>query len=142
MGQLLRDAGRAWEAELFARQERAGLEGNRPRFSPVLRHLDADERGTRLTQLAELSGLSRQAFTAVVEELERLGIVTRIEDPDEPPAKRLVYTQRGHERFAVARGIMADMERAYAQALGPEGYEALRRGLQAVIDTRTGSPAR
>jgi DNA-binding MarR family transcriptional regulator len=135
IGRLLRDAMRAWETELLTRQTAAGLEGNRPRFAPVFRHLDGD-RPMRLTYLAERSGLSRQAFAAVVDELERLGIVARMDSPEEPRVKLLTYTLRGREAFAVGRRIMLEMEADYRARIGDEQWAAMRDGLRAIADAR------
>jgi DNA-binding MarR family transcriptional regulator len=90
----------------------------------------------RMTYLAERSGLTRQAFSAVVDELERLGIVACVDAPDDPRVRLVTYTGRGRERFAIARGLMWDMEADYRAPLGDDGYAALRAGLQAVIDQR------
>jgi DNA-binding MarR family transcriptional regulator len=133
IGRLLRDALHTWEADLIARQNAAGLEGNRPRFAPVFRHLDGD-RPSRLTYLAERSGLSRQAFAAVVDELERLGIVARIDSPEDPRVKLLTYTERGRQRFAAARRIMLEMEADYRARVGDEDWTVVREALRAIVD--------
>jgi DNA-binding MarR family transcriptional regulator len=76
---------REWWVEL-ERLERAlheagpdavGCEGLSPRQCTILRTLAARE-GTRLTDLAQLVGITPSALTRVVEKLEKLGFIQRV----------------------------------------------------------------
>jgi hypothetical protein len=67
--QLLRDVFFPLEQTLLARLHEAGFEGLRPTHNAVLRFLD--EHGTRASELARRSGLTRQALTQIVDDLER-----------------------------------------------------------------------
>jgi DNA-binding MarR family transcriptional regulator len=132
IGQLLRDAFFPLERALLARLHEAGFKGLRPTHNAVLRFLD--EHGTRASELARRSGLSRQALTQIVDDLERLGYVTRRDDPTDRRAKLIVYTERGHEGFRASRTIIADLERDVRRRLGPEQYEHLREALALLRD--------
>lgn len=127
MGQLARDALIALEAAMLERLRAAGIEGLRPTHNTVLRHLD--EHGTRATELAQRAGLTRQALTQIVDELERLGYVSRIDDPTDRRAKLVVYTDRGRQGFAASRSIIAGLEADAERRLGRTRYAHLREGL-------------
>lgn len=82
---MVRDHIREWWSEL-ERLERAlhevgpnemCCEGLSPRQCTILRTLAARE-GTRLTDLAQLVGITPSALTRVVEKLEKLGFIQRI----------------------------------------------------------------
>jgi DNA-binding MarR family transcriptional regulator len=127
IGQLLRDAFFPLERALLARLAEAGFTGLRPTHNAVLRFLDED--GTRASELARRSGLTRQALTQIVDDLEQLGYVTRRDDPVDRRAKLVGYTERGRDAFRASRGIIADLERDVRRRLGPERYEHLRDAL-------------
>jgi DNA-binding MarR family transcriptional regulator len=133
IGQLLRDAFFPLERTLLARLADAGFKGLRPTHNAVLRYLDED--GTRTSELARRSGLTRQALTQIVDDLERLGYVTRRADPSDRRAKLVVYTGRGRQGFRASRAIIADLERDVQRRLGRERYELLRQALAELRDT-------
>lgn len=127
VGQLLREALISFESSLAAGLERAGIEGMRPRYNAVLRHLD--ENGTRATVLAQRAGLTRQALTQTVDELEAAGLVERREDPSDRRAKLVVYTEPGHRGYLAARRVISEIEHEYEARLGARRYRQLRAAL-------------
>lgn len=135
IGQLLRDAFDDFERRLLDGLREAGLTEMRPKYNAVLRYLD--EAGTRATVLAERSGLTRQALTQIVDELEAAGYVTRRPDPSDRRAKLIVYSDRGLRSFRDSRRIVAAIERDYEQALGSSGYRGLRAALAKAASART-----
>src|SRR3954447_9978024 len=50
----------------------------------------------RLTALAAKEGVSQPSMTQLIQRLERLGLVTRIADPDDGRAALIDITQQGH----------------------------------------------
>src|SRR4051812_44979785 len=85
---------------LHERLREEGFEGIRYRHGSVFRFIDVD--GSRLTTLAERSGLTKQAIGEVVDELERLGYVERAADATDGRAKLVRLTERGTEGQAAA----------------------------------------
>jgi DNA-binding MarR family transcriptional regulator len=128
IGQLARDLLARFEDELIAATPPVG-DGAvlRPVHNHVLRHLDLD--GTRASVIAERSGLTRQAITQIVDELEAAGVVTREPDPQDGRAKRIVYTPAGRAAFGESRARIAAIERAWREQLGTERWQALRAAL-------------
>lgn len=106
----------------------------RPTHNAVLRYMDAD--GTRASTLAERSGLTRQALTQIVDDLERLGYVARRPDPDDRRAKLVVYTERGRTAFEASRHIIENIEHRYATVLGTAEFAALRASLLQLLEQR------
>ena len=88
------------------------------------------EGGSRLTELAESSGLSKQAVGEVVDDLEKLGYVERAQDPDDWRAKVIRLTEKGADAHSTALGIFADIERDYAERYGAERVAMLRELLE------------
>jgi DNA-binding MarR family transcriptional regulator len=117
----------ALEVRLLEGLKKAGVDGLRPTHNAVLRFLDED--GTRASVLARRSGLTRQALTQIIDDLEDLGYVARRSDKGDRRAKLVVYTDRGREAFRASRAIIADIERDNERHLGRQRYAHLREGL-------------
>ncbi|ETK37936.1 hypothetical protein MPTA5024_01405, partial [Microbispora sp. ATCC PTA-5024] len=118
-------------AVLHRRLEEEGFEGIRYSHGAVFRFIDAE--GSRLTVLAERSGLSKQALGEVVTELERHGYVERTADPDDHRAKIIRLTERGIKARVAAARILGDIERRWAQHLGRDRVAAMRTTLEEVV---------
>jgi DNA-binding MarR family transcriptional regulator len=86
--------------------------------------------GVRLTALADRSGLTKQAVGEAVADLERLGYVERVADPDDGRAKIIRLTQRGVEAAAAAEEIFARIERGFAAEVGEERFVEFRDTLR------------
>ena len=127
MGQLLRDAFARFEKELLAGTPPFRGVALRPTHNHVLRHLDRE--GTRASVIAERSGLTRQAITMIVDELEEAGALRREPDPEDGRAKRIVYTDAGLRAFDEGRAVIADIERRWKLELGAERWAALKKSL-------------
>jgi DNA-binding MarR family transcriptional regulator len=88
------------------------------------------EGGSRLTELAESSGLSKQAVGEVVDDLEKLGYVERAQDPEDGRAKVIRLTESGADAQRTALEIFADIERDFAERYGAERVATMRQLLE------------
>jgi DNA-binding MarR family transcriptional regulator len=127
VGQLLRDAFARFEDELIAGTPPFRGVELRPTHNHVLRHLDRD--GTRASVIAERAGLTRQAITMIVDELEDAGVLKREPDPEDGRAKRIVYTDAGLRAFDEGRAVIAGIERRWRRELGADRWGALKEAL-------------
>jgi DNA-binding MarR family transcriptional regulator len=84
------------------------------------------EKGSRLTELAATAGFTKQAVGEAVSELERLGYVTREPDPLDGRAKIIKLTDRGMDAVIKGRRIFAEIEREWAEQIGPELMASFR----------------
>jgi DNA-binding MarR family transcriptional regulator len=91
----------------------------------VFGFIDIDN-GSRLTDLAANAGLTKQAVGEAVTELERLGYVTRVPDPQDGRAKIIQLTDRGLDAVIKGRRIFAEIEREWAAQIGPELMASFR----------------
>jgi DNA-binding MarR family transcriptional regulator len=90
------------------------------------------EHGSRLTDLAERAGLTKQAVGEAVAELERLGYLERVPDPRDRRAKIIKLTPRGLEAVVTGRRLFAEIEREWADQLGEELLVGLREGAERI----------
>ncbi len=125
---LLDDLSHMGFMEFRARLAEAGHPTIRQGHGCVFRFIH--EGGSRLTDLAERSGLTKQAIGEVVADLEGLGYVERAPDPLDGRAKVIKLTKLGAGAHEVALEIFADIERDWADRFGAERVAAMRELLE------------
>jgi DNA-binding MarR family transcriptional regulator len=129
---LLENAREAGFEELHRRLAERGYPDIRRAHGCVFRWVEAD--GTRLTELADLAGHTKQAVGEFVCDLEARGYVERVPDPADGRAKIIRLTEHGAEAKSTALEIFAEIEAEWAERIGPERVEALRDALEALYE--------
>jgi DNA-binding MarR family transcriptional regulator len=122
---LLTEVKLAAIAKLRERIAEAGHPDIREGHGCVFGFIDL-EQGSRLTDLAASAGLTKQAVGEAVTELERLGYVKRVPDPQDGRAKIIKLTDRGMDAVIKGRRIFAGIEQEWAEQIGPELVACLR----------------
>jgi DNA-binding MarR family transcriptional regulator len=89
-----------------------------------------DRSGTRLSELAERAGITKQAMMQLVDQLESQGCLRRTPDPNDARAKVVRLTAKGLRYRARARGALHAVESRARRHLGRRRYEGLRGALQ------------
>ena len=128
---LLMDVKTAAIRKLHARLDDLGFGDLREGHGCVFGFIDL-EHGSRLTELAERSGLTKQAVGEAVAELEKLGYVERVPDPRDGRAKIIRLTPRGLDGCLTGRRVFAEIEREWANELGEELLRGLREAVEAI----------
>ncbi|GHH30119.1 MarR family winged helix-turn-helix transcriptional regulator [Lentzea cavernae] len=113
-----------FQKELFARLAEAGHEHLRPRHGAVMAYIATT--GTRASELSERSGQHKQVVSTLVDELERLGYVTRQPDPADRRAKLVVPTDLGRDQMVQAKRIISDIEARLAELVGRERFSEFK----------------
>jgi DNA-binding MarR family transcriptional regulator len=83
-------------------------------------------RGMRVTSLADRAGMSRQAMTYLIQELEGRGYLERRPDPSDGRASLVDLTERGEEAVSAIRVSVRRLEREWERALGRAQFVQLR----------------
>lgn len=102
----------------------------------VLRHLDSGPQ--RASHLVELAGITKQAISQQVVQLERADLVRTVPDPADQRARLVVLTERGERAQALVRRTFADIEDDWARQLGSSEFAALREQLDALLECAVG----
>ena len=97
-----------------------------------------DPEGSRLTDLAERAGMTKQSVGEVTTDLEQRGYVERAPDPADGRAKIIRLTERGHEAQTLGFELIAEIEREWGERIGEERVAALRDALEAITAERLG----
>ena len=97
----------------------------------ITRHLARG--GSRLTELAERAGVSKQAMGALVDQCEAWGLVTRGADPLDARARQVQFTPNGLAWLEAFRRAVAQAEREFRASVGDEIATVLTIGLEAYV---------
>ncbi len=130
--QLLFKGARLLNEEALARvAARRGAPALRPAHTSLFPHLDLE--GTRIVDLAARVGVTKQAISQLVGELEEMGVVRREPDPADGRAKRVVLTARGREGFFDGLAVLRELEAELARELGERRMKELHGTLARMI---------
>jgi DNA-binding MarR family transcriptional regulator len=95
----------------------------------VTRHLELQ--GTRLTDLAQRAGMSKQAMGDLVDQCEAWGLVTREADPRDARARLVKFTPTGLAWLQAFREAVAQAEREFRSEVGADVATVVAIGLEA-----------
>lgn len=95
----------------------------------------------RIGDLATRMGVTQQAASKVVAELQALGYLARTVDPGDARVRRVGLSARGGAAVATTRAVRADIERELAAALGADRVEAARRAALDALEWAGGADA-
>jgi DNA-binding MarR family transcriptional regulator len=118
--------------EVFRRMREAGFHDVREGHGSVFGFIDL-ENGSRLTELAERSRLTKQAVGEAVAELEQMGYVQRVPDPEDGRAKIIRLTPRGLDACLTGRRLFAGIEAEWAERFGEEPVAAMREVAERIV---------
>ena len=128
LGYLLAKASQRWNERLEEAFAAQGYPEVRASFGSVLIPL-FEEDGLRMGEVARRTRLSKQTMTTLVRLCEREGLVERREDPSDGRATIVALTAKAERFREVAEGVLAELERDAAIALGGRRLGGLRKSL-------------
>jgi DNA-binding MarR family transcriptional regulator len=120
-------AGRALTATMMAMLPSRGFNDVTPAFSSLMPLLD--ENGARPTALAQRAGITKQAISQLVRELEVRGYVEQVPDSTDTRAKIVRLTKRGVALHAASAEVRLEMQSVALAKLGKVRVSRLRRDL-------------
>jgi len=95
----------------------------------ITRHLALE--GSRLTELAERAGMSKQAMGDLVDQCEAWGLVVRESDRRDGRARRVRFTESGLAWLQAFHEAVAQAEAEFRAEVGPEVATVVAIGLEA-----------
>ena len=95
----------------------------------ITRHLAI--RGSRLTELAQSAGMSKQAMGDLVTQCEAWGLVTRQTDAYDKRAKKVMFTNDGLLWLGAFERAVAQAENEFRAAVGHDVATVVALGLEA-----------
>jgi DNA-binding MarR family transcriptional regulator len=131
---------RAMTEELHDRIEAEGREPLRPAHGYTFRLL-VDRVDTTSVELAEHLGVTKQAASKIVSELEGWGYVERRPHATDGRARVLVLTDKGRAYVRRADEMWAEIEDRWGEVIGAERLDHIHKDLRAYVDEVAGGRA-
>lgn len=131
-------AGWALADELQRRLADEGFADSRFADGVVFQHLVSGP--VTISTLAEQLGVTQQAASKSVADLEKRGYLSRRPDPADARARQVGLTERGQAVIAAARRHRAAIDGELRRALGDDAVEQARLSLVDVIDHLDATP--
>lgn len=130
-GYTLLSCARLFDALAHGRMNRqAGKVVAPPGLVRLVPHLTFD--GIRPSELARLTGVSKQAVSQTLAPLVEQGLVEYIDDLSDGRARMIRLTQKGGERFVGALTSLKQLESALANRVGARKLADLFEALKAI----------
>lgn len=86
--------------------------------------------GIRITDLALLAGMTKQALGEFVDGLEESGFVASGRDPADGRVRLVTRTEQGDAAASAAARAMEAVERAWRQEIGEHRYEVMKQAMR------------
>jgi DNA-binding MarR family transcriptional regulator len=102
----------------------------------ITRHLALE--GSRLTELAERAGMTKQAMGDLVTQCEAWGLVRREADPQDGRARRVRFTAAGLAWLQAFKHAVAQAEAEFRAEVGAEVATVVALGLEAYAGSHAG----
>ncbi|MFO0672007.1 MAG: helix-turn-helix domain-containing protein [Polyangiaceae bacterium] len=139
VGTLALFVGQAFVDEVRRRVEAKGLSGLRVSHGYVIQHLVTSPR--TISELATRMGVTQQAASKSVAELEALGYVERRVAPEDARVRTVALSARGEEAVRAARAARSALERELARRHGDDAIRRARRLLADLLTDLGGVPS-
>ncbi len=101
----------------------------------ITRHLSLE--GSRLSDLAQSAGMTKQAMGDLVTQCEAWGLVQRTPDPSDARARRIVFTDTGFAWLRAFEQAVAQTEMEFRQEVGNDVTTVISLGLEAYAGAYT-----
>ena len=102
----------------------------------ITRHLSLE--GSRLIDLAEAAGMTKQSMGDLVTQCEAWGLVQRKPDPRDARARRIVFTETGLAWLHAFEQAVAQTEAEFRLEVGDDVATVIFLGLEAYAGAYTG----
>lgn len=137
IGWTLWQATLAWRHDFVSAMAEAGHGWFAQARGNILVHIGP--KGIRQGDLAERSGLTKQAVQQFVDDLIQDGIVMRIPDEKDARARIVRLTPAGEAAMRDADRIKVEIETRWREELGDDGFSRLDSALRQLIAQKSAS---
>ena len=124
IGALLRMPAEAVRRRMLEQLRARGFDGLEAAHLNVFQYPGPE--GARPSELAAELGMSKQALNYMLGELERLGYLERLPDPEDTRSKRIALTARGSAGVKTLRAAGRAVAHDWRRELGAKEFEQLR----------------
>jgi DNA-binding MarR family transcriptional regulator len=133
LGRLLLAAVDNWQNALVRGLQEAGFRNFRGTHMHLLRYIDMG--GTRITEIAERAGVTKQAIGKLIAACEKRDLVKTISDPTDGRAKIVLFTKQSRAVIMAERAVIRRIDAQLRSRLGGASFANLRASLTILADS-------
>jgi DNA-binding MarR family transcriptional regulator len=113
-----------------------GHKGLKLNWDTVFLNLDFRD-GTRIVDLAQANGLTKQAMSQIVAEIEQQGYIEKKDDPNDGRAKKVMLTAKGKKLIQDSLLSYDALEAEYAALIGEKKLATLKQLVSELVVLRS-----
>ncbi|HSC75819.1 MAG TPA: MarR family winged helix-turn-helix transcriptional regulator [Pseudomonadales bacterium] len=125
LGRDLSFLSRELSRSLMQKSVARGHKGLKLNWDTVFLNLDFRD-GSRIVDLAQINGLTKQAMSQIVAEIEQQGYVAKKDDPSDGRARKIKLTAKGKKMVQDSMESYNELEAEYEALIGPEKLQTLK----------------
>lgn len=133
LGSLVTAAGQRLSAELDGALRDAGLADLRAAHAPIFMTIDPG--GTRVSELARRTRMTKQAVGELIRYLTRQGYLVVAQDPRDRRVRTVTLTERGWQAIEVGQHVITAFDDWLDQSVGAAEVQQLRSLLTRIAET-------
>lgn len=127
IGRYLNQAVRRFEKRVIEIVEDSGHPDMRVSFLNLTRNLDVE--GTRITELAQRAGMTKQSMSELVAQCVKSGLVVQRPLAHDRRARLVVFTRKGLGVLKAFRGALMTAEREMRKEVGVDAFKLISKAL-------------
>lgn len=123
IGRHLNQAVRRFEKRVIELVEASGHRDMRVSFLNLTRNLDV--KGTRVTELAQRAGMTKQSMSELVAQCVNAGLVAQRRSTNDARVRLVVFTRKGLAVLEAFRGALDTAEREMRKEIGTQAFKLI-----------------
>ena len=131
LGRFLITLFRLFEDELIAGLRQLKYKNVTTTDFNVLRFIDPQ--GIQSVEIAKLAGVSKQAMSRQILQLEKRGFILRRQDPLDSRAQLVCFSKRGAKLIEDSISIIESIEKRYSKILGEKELDHLKKQIKKLM---------
>lgn len=112
-----------------------GHKGLKLNWDTVFLNLNFRE-GSRLVDLAQINGLTKQAMSQIVADIEKQGYISKQDDPSDGRARKLKLTPKGKKMVQDSLEAYEELEQECEALIGRQKLETLKEIISELVAAR------
>lgn len=113
-----------------------GHKGLKLNWDTVFLNLDFRE-GSRVVDLAQVNGLTKQGMSQIVAEIEQHDYITKKDDPSDGRARKIKLTTKGKKLIQDSMEAYEELEAEYEALIGLEKLQILKEIVSELVNLKT-----
>lgn len=126
---------REFARRLMEKSVARGHKGLKLNWDTVFLHLNFRD-GSRLVDLAQVNGLTKQAMSQIVADIEKQGYISKQDDPSDGRARKLKLTAKGKKMVQDSLEAYDELEQECEALVGREKLDTLKEILSELVTAR------